>query len=791
MSKKILAPLENLNYKPIKIRNHKFLTGFIFLIIFLLVFGFLIFLKTEKVKAAPDTTTLRPSADGDLLQLSIYPASPATHFDKVDEATSDGDTTYVKYSDTAAQETKRDLYNLPEIPSGSIINSVTTYIVVRNDVSGRGNYATTIKTNATVYDGTTYSPSLLAWNTYSTTYTTNPNTGAAWTVAQIDALQIGVKMMGEYDAGAGTYLAGRCTQVYAVVDYTPPPTVSTQDATNLCSIYANLNGNITDTGGATVVERGFEWGTTSGGPYPNSWTEIGSFGTGAFSSYIGFSPNTTYYFRAKARNSAGWGYGGEKSFTTGSPPNLYGFAWSDKIGWISFNSKNCDTDNNGYIDSGACGGDNTTTPVKPYGVYLPKYGGPNNDDPNAQRNFCGYAWSDKIGWIRFDPPDAGSTGLFPNYCVANPAYLLSGTLVEGLVRACAGAANSDCTGGANPAAGGWDGWICLDGIGAQPYQVTFDNTPASPTYNQFFGWAWGGGGTSTQNAVVGWISFNCSNRGVCTAATAEGGPSNYKVTYQPANTAPTVSNAQLDGTPNYCAYTRDANGVQKGYIGLKWTYNDYDGDDQASYWLQVATDSSFAPASLVINCEVPDPIVVNPNTDTTITSGVEVVATPSNVCNDGGLQGDRTRQVSYNGTYYWRVKSKAATGDTSWSTNWATDPSSFTTPVHAYPYIDFHWDPQYPSAYQSVNFYDDSLAYGGAAKSSWSWVFTDATPSSSILQNPTGIKFTSAGSKSVSLTVEDSTGAATADPNDFKCTGSKTIQVNLPLPTWQEIPPTF
>jgi hypothetical protein len=35
----------------------------------------------------------------------------------------------------------------------------------------------------------------------------------------------------------------------------------------------------------------------------------------------GLNPGTKYYYRAKAHNSAGWGYGGEQSFTTNNPPN--------------------------------------------------------------------------------------------------------------------------------------------------------------------------------------------------------------------------------------------------------------------------------------------------------------------------------------------------------------------------------------------------------------------------------------------------------------------------------------
>jgi len=81
---------------------------------------------------------------------------------------------------------------------------------------------------------------------------------------------------------------------------------------------ATLNGTITATGGENADQRGFEWGTQSGN-YPNSWTENGSFGTGSFNHIIeNLELNKTYYFRAKAHNSAGWGYGSEKSFVTPS-----------------------------------------------------------------------------------------------------------------------------------------------------------------------------------------------------------------------------------------------------------------------------------------------------------------------------------------------------------------------------------------------------------------------------------------------------------------------------------------
>ncbi len=99
-----------------------------------------------------------------------------------------------------------------------------------------------------------------------------------------------------------------------------PPTVVTNNATNVLINSATLNGRITNTGGENANQRGFDWGTSSG-VYPNNWTQNGNYGTGAFNRGItGLAPSTTYYFRAKARNSAGWGYGAELSFTTAAAP---------------------------------------------------------------------------------------------------------------------------------------------------------------------------------------------------------------------------------------------------------------------------------------------------------------------------------------------------------------------------------------------------------------------------------------------------------------------------------------
>lgn len=62
--------------------------------------------------------------------------------------------------------------------------------------------------------------------------------------------------------------------------------------------------------------------------------------------------------------------------------NLAGYAWSDNIGWLSFNS----TNNGGAVD---------------YGVAVDE----TNRATNGTGDFSGYAWSDNIGWITFNEAD--------------------------------------------------------------------------------------------------------------------------------------------------------------------------------------------------------------------------------------------------------------------------------------------------------------------------------------------------------------------------------------------------
>lgn len=94
------------------------------------------------------------------------------------------------------------------------------------------------------------------------------------------------------------------------------PAVTTTAVSLLRSVSATFSGNVTSTGGSTVVERGFCI-STSPTPTINDTKIIVGNGSGSYSiNYTSLNPVTTYYVRAYATNGAGTSYGAQISFTT-------------------------------------------------------------------------------------------------------------------------------------------------------------------------------------------------------------------------------------------------------------------------------------------------------------------------------------------------------------------------------------------------------------------------------------------------------------------------------------------
>lgn len=215
-----------------------------------------------------------------------------------------------------------------------------------------------------------------------------------------------------------------------------------------------------------------------------------------------------------------------------SATQMTGWAWSENIGWISFNSKNCDANKDGQSDGTPSGCPAAGTPMTQYGVTRQSNG-----------DLTGYAWSEHIGWIKFDPsgPYPGS----PNRSARVPNV----GAASGWFRAIA----SDAS---------WDGWMKFDSGGNYGSGVSLGGSQG--TTLQGYGWG---------SDVVGWIHMS----GVTQSGNA------YGINIGGGQ----VSNltADVSGPGITCAANPQPS--------ISWTYTDADGLSQSAYQVQIDTNQGF------------------------------------------------------------------------------------------------------------------------------------------------------------------------------------------------------
>lgn len=188
-----------------------------------------------------DDVILRPIGIGDETDVkSQYPAT-GDHWDKVDEAASDGDSTYI-YTPTTNYE--EDLYNTANHSTqtaGGDIQYVEVFMVSRSSVNSTQESAYVhIKTNGVEYNGT--SENLSAnYTQYSESWNTNPQSASTWTWNEVDALQTGVGMR-----KAGVAIDSLCTQVYTNVNFDAPELSGNTPTGDLYEVTAHTNysGNL-------------------------------------------------------------------------------------------------------------------------------------------------------------------------------------------------------------------------------------------------------------------------------------------------------------------------------------------------------------------------------------------------------------------------------------------------------------------------------------------------------------------------------------------------------------------
>lgn len=131
----------------------------------------------------PRIQTLYADGNGTTNQWSVTGA--ASNYQAVDEATPDGDTTYV----SSATPGDIDLYTYQNI-SADIIWGVQTRLIARKDDGATRQIRPVWRTNSTNYTGTTFTMTT-SYLAYTGVQDVNPDTLAEWTPTEVNDLESG------------------------------------------------------------------------------------------------------------------------------------------------------------------------------------------------------------------------------------------------------------------------------------------------------------------------------------------------------------------------------------------------------------------------------------------------------------------------------------------------------------------------------------------------------------------------------------------------------------------------
>ena len=164
----------------------------------------------QVVMASPGTVTLTPNGPGFYTEFKTV-VGAATHWEAV--ATDDGDTSYIESDATG----ERDTFALTDsgLAVGTTINSVTVYVKAKYESAPDDDFYIMVR-SGTTNDISPLKDSGKNYGVFSYQLTADPNTGEAWTVAAIDALQAGAQI----DTGV------TITYIWVEVDYVSGVSIS-------------------------------------------------------------------------------------------------------------------------------------------------------------------------------------------------------------------------------------------------------------------------------------------------------------------------------------------------------------------------------------------------------------------------------------------------------------------------------------------------------------------------------------------------------------------------------------
>ena len=514
----------------------------------------------------------------------------------------------------------------------------------------------------------------------------------------------------------------------------------------------------------------------------------------------------------------------------GTGHNLRGFAWSSNIGWISFNSTDCDNNGNIYLGNPA-GCPVNGTAFFDYGVYI----------DNNTGDISGFAWSENVGWISFNRENYCESGVNIGKTCANsgdcdgatcggdsagktgdPLYPPYNSTTGTIAKYNTGTHVID--GWAKILSMGDDGWISFNcsnnggSCGTSDYKVI-----ANVTNSELEGWAWNG---NDDDSGIGWISFNCKGYNVCNGTgdngevcsidsdcpSAEAGScvpacniTNYKVEAQ-LNQKPWVNNL----TAPQWTWTNSCDNDDALRASLSWTIHDDSSNSISAYQLVLKSTTDLEQFNtgkcIGLNiCDVGDP-KCEPS---------ECRLDPSNYSNANTmLYTLNSGDLIYNYNYKWEVRIWDDLGEPSdWKVfdtdngDTATDGNpdfvfvgdgsekTFTTYKHEFPQPYFTWSPAQPAIDEEVLFISRKLSLYGNSDTEcttddcgYSWEYTGDSAdckigppdnaSSTIIIFKKKINYSDGD---IELTVTDK-----SDSLNYSCSTSTTFNIKQKLPMWIE-----
>lgn len=214
---------------------------------------------------------IRPTSDVSVNWDTVYPASPTTHFDKVDEVTSDSATTYVGTA-TPSDIDIFDMTNMSNEDRGEYteIDAVTLWAYAAKTASGTANFQMGVRISSTNYVGVSTTTLLTSYTNFTHTYDVNPATSAAWTITEVNALQT-------YITTSDATPPIVCTQLALIVPgrqvMWPPTFTSTPDTSTFADSLYSYTSTTNETSIFSLHDwnfNGYSSGSTSFVLRPNS-----------------------------------------------------------------------------------------------------------------------------------------------------------------------------------------------------------------------------------------------------------------------------------------------------------------------------------------------------------------------------------------------------------------------------------------------------------------------------------------------------------------------------------------